>query len=867
MKKIFLLLILIPVCSFGQLNSMEGKVTDQNNKGVENASVIVSDLFENILTYKRTDNQGQVELNFDNKNITIVKIEISCLGYVKQEFEYNLVNNSNRKFSIKLQEDNEILKEVIIRTDQKIRINQDTTFLKVSKFTNNTEQTLEDVLKKLPGIKVEADGSIRAHGKIINKLLIDGDDLFDKNYKILSKNLDAKVLDEVQILDNFEENPILKKLSDSDKVALNIKFKEGFTNIWFGSVTGGLGTKNRFKESLNLGLLRKKIKFFYFGDYNNIGEKSTSLIIGNQESIDFSDFMGRIEKRAKGLYSIDSNDNNQFNTSQSLFNKALLNSLSVSTKLTDKIKLRAVAYYLNDIQNQNSLALTEFNIEPNPIFLSENNKYKNSKTLASTELELKYFATEKSYFTNYFSFQNNPEKILNNVLFNENLIDQNLNNKNQSFYNHLQNTFSLTENTILTNYFYFGDSRINQNVIIKSDPLNDFLASNSNQKIRLNTSNQLTYFGFKTSLLIKKNNLESNSTLTIENENERFISNLSNTSNTEFLDNNIPFDKRNINLNQKLKFIVSNRFQITSNFNVAQTKINEQDFILINPNLQFEFSLKRMGRFGFNIDYNSKLPQTNLLLASNQLNSYRSFIKGEQEIRRIYGNTVSLNYSLFNTPKRFSVEASLLYFKTATVYNIASTLNQNINQYNYFIGKGGENTMATIGLTNYFKKLKLATRIETNQNWAVTPIKVNSDAIDIIQNYYATYKVSGTTFFKKFINLDLGYNLNIFESNYKSNTNRTTTSDLYINIDHTFKEIWVTELKYSFYNLDNQNYTFLNTALNYNPVKSPFSYSVVLNNLANEETYSAQSISSFASYKTTIDLVPRYILFSTKYRF
>jgi hypothetical protein len=56
----------------------------------------------------------------------------------------------------------------------------------------------------------------------------------------------------------------------------------------------------------------EKIKVFYFGDYNNIGEKSTSLIIGNQESIDSTDFMNRI--KSKRFVCTDSNNNNQFNT-------------------------------------------------------------------------------------------------------------------------------------------------------------------------------------------------------------------------------------------------------------------------------------------------------------------------------------------------------------------------------------------------------------------------------------------------------------------------------------------------------------------------------------------------------------------------
>jgi hypothetical protein len=77
----------------------------------------------------------------------------------------------------------------------------------VASFTNKTEQTLEDVLKKA-GIEVQQDGSIKAHGVTIDKLLIEGEDMFNKIINCLLK-LDANVLD-AAIIDDYEDNPVLK---------------------------------------------------------------------------------------------------------------------------------------------------------------------------------------------------------------------------------------------------------------------------------------------------------------------------------------------------------------------------------------------------------------------------------------------------------------------------------------------------------------------------------------------------------------------------------------------------------------------------------------------------------------------------------
>src|SRR5690606_15905290 len=101
--------------------------------------------------------------------------------------------------------------------------------------------------------------------------LIEGEDMFDKKYTMLSKNLDAKVLTRVEILEGFEDNPVLAKVLESGKVAINLVLKEEYKNIWFGNASLGLGTQERFKLASNIGLIKEKIKFFNFNDYNNLG--------------------------------------------------------------------------------------------------------------------------------------------------------------------------------------------------------------------------------------------------------------------------------------------------------------------------------------------------------------------------------------------------------------------------------------------------------------------------------------------------------------------------------------------------------------------------------------------------------------------
>ena len=287
-------------------NTVKGYVKNNNDKPIEGASVVITKIINGgIIAYSYTNEKGFFSINLDTNTLNNFKLKVTSLGYEGYSKLFDL--NSKKKeytFSIKLSEKSFELDEVVLESNQKISSNSNVTTLKTEYFTDKTEQTVEDVLKKLPGVEVLEDGSIMAHGKFISKLLIEGDDVFANDYQILSKNLDAKTLEAVEIIDEFQDNPVLAKVMDSDMVALNLKLKEGFKNIWFGNTTLGLGTEERITLSLNLGLLRKKIKFFYFNDYNNLGIKASSQLDGAPASLNLSSFYQeqRIEPNIQPLY-------------------------------------------------------------------------------------------------------------------------------------------------------------------------------------------------------------------------------------------------------------------------------------------------------------------------------------------------------------------------------------------------------------------------------------------------------------------------------------------------------------------------------------------------------------------------------------
>ena len=871
MNKIVILLFFFSLPLFSQQIKLEGKIIDQENRSIQSASVSIIDDNDNNLGYNYSDEDGSYSILFEKPKSEKITVEVSCLGYHKKTLFMNIKTNTIQNFI--LEEKIESLQEIVVESGKKIRIEQDTTTIKVASFGNKTEQTVEDILKKLPGIEVSKDGTIKAHGKTIDKLLIEGDDMFDKNYKLLSKNLDAKVLDAVQIIDNFEDNPILKKLDNSDKVALNLKLKKGKTNVWFGNITLGSGiiSENRWKESLNLGLLKKKIKLFYLSDYNNLGEKASDLIYTNV--LDRNSFSNdRFEFKTKNLFNIYNNEVQFFSKTQSVFNKAFLNSLSFTKKINTKLSLRGVIYIADDNQNQNSFSETKYNIDNNPILFTENNFYNNHKTLASTELELKYYANERNYITNLFIFKNNPNKLNNNLIFNSDQVNQSSKTENYTFYNHFNHTYQLSENKVLNNYIYFGNDKINENSKINSPFLNTFLNANINDIINQIANNQLFYIGGKSKLISKFRKIDITNSLQIELNQEQYKNTflVNNNSNTNY-ENNTKLNQIKIIFDNTIRYNFSKKIDFTANVNFQNinfdTQIVKNNIFLINPTISLNIKKTGFGNFSLSYSENNTLPEINQLTFNNQLIDYRSFLKGTLYSKPLKNTISSFTYYFYNDEKRFSINTSVFYIKSQSIFNTESTLTNDFNFATYKQTNGGESYNFNFSFINYIRKLKLASKIETTQMWSSMPINANSNEFLQAKNYNNTIKYSATTYFKIPINFDCGFTYNYNQSVFNNIQSNNTTKDFFVNINYSISKTWLAEFNNSFYYVNKQNYSFNNIVVNYNPIESRFSYRLLFNNIRNENEYTFITISNYTYYKSSINLVPRYLLCSVKYRF
>eukprot|EP01030_Chromulinospumella_sphaerica_P034272 gene34272-biopygen508 len=189
--------------------------------------------------YAITNDKGKFLLNL--KTNSTYTIKFSYLGMQNKEIVIT-TQAENITQNITMDSGGIELDGVEIVREMPVSIKGDTIVYNADSFKTGTERKLEDVLKKLPGVEVDADGQVKVEGKAVNKLMVEGKDFFDGDTKLGVKNIPADAIDKVQVLRNYNENSIMKGVENNqDNLAMNIKLKDGKKNFWFGDMTAGIG--------------------------------------------------------------------------------------------------------------------------------------------------------------------------------------------------------------------------------------------------------------------------------------------------------------------------------------------------------------------------------------------------------------------------------------------------------------------------------------------------------------------------------------------------------------------------------------------------------------------------------------------------
>lgn len=175
---------------------------------------------------------------------------------------------------IQLEEVSDSLPEVVVKGKHiGVIYRSDTIRYTTKSFTDGSERVLKDVLNKLPGIEVDAEGNIKAQGKDVSKVLLNGQDYFGNNPQVATKNLSADLAETIEVLHNHSEYSMLSGFQSREQTVLNVGVNKSKLNKLSGDIMAGVGYRDKFNGTTNLLMLRSKAMIALVGAVNNTGDQ------------------------------------------------------------------------------------------------------------------------------------------------------------------------------------------------------------------------------------------------------------------------------------------------------------------------------------------------------------------------------------------------------------------------------------------------------------------------------------------------------------------------------------------------------------------------------------------------------------------
>ncbi len=292
MKSRFILFA-VAVCAFmfaGQSvmkaqNSLKVVILDNASQApVEFATFSIKYIGEQVAKrYAVSDSTGLALIKSAPVGRATVKIE--CIGYDAYEgtFDVHRGNNDMGKIFIR---PNTVLNTIVVSAaGNQMLVKKDTIEYNANAFKTNDTDMLEELIKKLPGMEIDSDGKITANGKEITKVMIDGKTFFMDDPQLATKNLPAKIIEKVKVVEKKSDEAKFTGIDDGDEeTVLDLSIKKGMADGWIGNVGGGYGTEDRYEGSFMVGRFTKNNQISFIGNANNTNNRGFNDMAGSMMS-------------------------------------------------------------------------------------------------------------------------------------------------------------------------------------------------------------------------------------------------------------------------------------------------------------------------------------------------------------------------------------------------------------------------------------------------------------------------------------------------------------------------------------------------------------------------------------------------------
>jgi hypothetical protein len=885
-------LVFLFFCAFIQLHNVclsqvviNGNVS--NSDGTLNSvRVILKDgNSESTFAYTFTDENGNYQLKVGKLEGNYILI-FSSLGYESKTIQISLhPRKPEININVELNEKPMKLDEIVIQTEKPISIRNDTITFNTKYFVDGTEQTVEQLLKNIPGINVGPEGTIKVGNQEIEKLLVDGDDFFNRGYKILSKNMPAYPIEEVEVLKNYSNNRLLKGIEESNKVALNLKLNEKSKRIWFGNIEAAFGPVDFYNFKGNLMNFGKQNKYYLLTNVNNIGYDATgdlnSIIRPNRLNSPAS--LGD-NQSVRSLLNLSLNQLN-FQQSRTNFNDAELLSLNSIFNPTEKLKIKVLSFFNWDESSffRNRVDIVDTN-DANFVN-TEMYELENKKQIAFGKLDLTYNISNSKMLEATTKYNYNNFNDDSNLVFNGNSTTESLEHNNVLFDQKMAYSNKFKDKKVFLisgRYIYEKHPQIYKlNEFFFTDLFPDLEEANN---VSQQSINQMQFAGINAHLLDRK---ENGHLLEIQLGNEFRKDRLQTTF--SILEDDIILDNPNGYQNltnyqvNNLYFKSKYRLEISSLGITGKLDLHQfynelentnytsiQNPFFVNPSLGFDWKINDRNKIITTYSFNTSNAGVVDVFSDFVLTGYRSFLKGTNGFNQLDSSSIIFNYQLGDWSDRFFATAFVLYSKNHDFLSTNTILSQNFVQVEKILIKDREFININSKLDYYLKFITTNLKLDLGYTRAEFKNIVNDSNLRKVTSVNFNYGFELRSGLNGVFNFHLGTKWKSTE--VQTTTNNSFTDNIsFIDLSFIFNkkfDIQVQSERYYFGNLINDNkYYFLDLEARYRLLEDKLILGINGKNLFNTESFRNVAISDIGRSTSEYRLLPRFVLLEIEYRF
>lgn len=770
-----------------QLIEVSGYVRDKDNHPITHTSVSLMSPKDSIIkAFTKTDPQGNFSLKYAGEAPLIASVV--KMGYVA---EHRILDIGSHQVTFSLQKDTiHRLEEVVINRKRKISVNGDTVNYNLEAFRVGNENVLEQALARLPGFEVREDGRISVNGRPIQKILVEGDDLVSGQYTLLSKNLSPDLIEDVQVIDNYLDDPFFKTATRSDDLALNLKFKDEFKSTFLTNAALETGTVNRYNVSVNNILLSRQTKLYALSSLNNIGQDisvkrmeytpRTSLVSSYRPEVSTGTLInidpGQIPRMEKQRW---------FDNNSNVFSLNIIQPLS--TKITTKLN-SGIGYVRS--RQEKSMYSEYLLTDQDNIMFSEEHFWKGKSLTFNNNFQLEYRISPNQRIRYDLEADLLKQTDSNEILFNQEPLQEKMKLNSHKLINTLNYVNRFHNGSFLSLDFYHMSSRLPQDYRVNGYDYSAVFQDSNVTDVRQELDNPSNFYGGRASYYFTLQDIQVVGRTGYERTKDKLFSLFAPldqmTAPESGISNDLIYSTERKYVEIEAAKKLSNKLELRGLMTLNNLDIQREasgtsrgigDFYFI-PDLRVSYTLARRSTLTLRFRKSISLPPITALYQNLIFTGYRHASNYVDTLYFKPSQSYTMGYR-FNDPyTQFSFNGSLLYSIAGNSLFSENQVSENLNLSTRDIGLDNRTRGMLYGISKFFPAVSTTLKFSGSTINFRTENEINNSGRRTVDNWTIDNNASVISSYGGMFNyiLSAQYNVNKNIASFDNNSTRLTSS-------------------------------------------------------------------------------------------